>query len=57
MQITTADFRKAKAAAKKALPDSSAAHRAAMNVLKTLRPEAPAALLSDMGWQAVLAAR
>ena len=60
MKTTNQDFAAAKSAARKTLKatgDTSAAHRAAMDVLAARRPAACLALVQDMGWQCVLAAR
>jgi hypothetical protein len=50
-------FKKAKQAARKAIEDTSAAHAAAIMVIKSMVPNKPDAFYADMGWQAVLAAR
>jgi len=50
-------FKKAKQAARKVIEDTSAAHAAAITVIKSMVPNKPDAFYGDMGWQAVLAAR
>jgi hypothetical protein len=50
-------FAKAKKAAKKLIADPSAAHAAAIAVLQAEVAGKPDAFYSNMGWQAVLAAR
>ena len=50
-------FNKAKQAARKVIEDTSAAHAAAIMVIKSMVPNKPDAFYADMGWQAVLAAR
>lgn len=62
--ITTQDFRAAKSAAKKLIKswggyvaDSAKAHAAAMDVLRSRCPQAGEKLITDMGWQCVMAAR
>ena len=57
MNITKNDyFAAAKKAAKKKIADPSAAHAAAIEVLRKMVPGKPDAFYGDMGWQAVLAA-
>ena len=50
-------FAAAKKAAKAKIYDPSAAHAAAIEVLRKLVPGKPEAFYGDMAWQAVLAAR
>ena len=50
-------FAKAKKAAKNVIADTSAAHAAAIAVLRDEVPNKSDAFYADMGWQAVLAAR
>ena len=50
-------FAAAKKAAKAKIEDSSAAHAAAIEMLRKLVPNKPEAFYGDMGWAAVLAAR
>ena len=50
-------FAKAKKAAKNVIADTSAAHAAAIAVLRKEVPNKPDAFYADMGWQAVMAAR
>jgi len=50
-------FTKAKKAAKKAIADVSAAHAAAIAVIRAEVPGKSDGFYADMAWQAVLAAR
>ena len=50
-------FAEAKKAAKAKIEDPSAAHAAAIEVLRKLVPGKPEGFYGDMAWQAVLAAR
>ncbi len=50
-------FTKAKKAAATVIQDPSAAHAAAIKVLRELVPNKSEQFYGDMGWQAVLAAR
>ena len=50
-------FAAAKKAAKKKIADPSAAHAAAIKVLRKMVPGKPEAFYGDGAWQAVLAAR
>jgi len=50
-------FSKAKQAARKVVDDTSAAHAAAIKVIKAMVPNKPAEFYNNMGWQAVMAAR
>ena len=50
-------FKAAKKAAKANIADVSAAHSAAIAVIRSLVPNKPDAFYSDTAWQAVLAAR
>jgi hypothetical protein len=50
-------FKKAKQAARNVIEDTSAAHAAAIMIIKSIVPNKPDAFYADMGWQAVLAAR
>ena len=58
MKITNQDFTNAKKNVKKVgTADVSLAHRVAMESLAKSCPEASPALIQDMGWQVVMAAR